>query len=407
MIHSGSKMGGLLAKAVLGLSLVASALPALQYAQVATLRANAPNEAAQIAPRDARVVAAILGRRFEENPELKPSVRDLANIKAAITERPLEPKLISMLGLAYEAAGDTMQGSRVMELADRISRRDALSSLYLIETASASGDVRKTVRHYHAVLSTQPELYPTLLPILASAISYPEIRAALRPYLQGGTRWTAPFLAEAADRADAQDLEALLLPLPEKLSRDEYAPTLAKVLYQLALHGDKGEATSFARAIIPGFSSSELTNLSVSAKTIDKRLGSLAWTFPSVEGIRVEPDADNSMQISVDPLARGIVASRDLLIAGPATYQFMQRLDYSSGPGKITARWTAECITPTGRQRFWEQRLPQNEQQGKYRSVVNVPVSCKIMRVALFAEGADSQSPSVLIIKDLTLTGSD
>lgn len=396
-------MGGVLARAVFGLALAGCALPAMQYAQVATLRTNAPNEAARIAPRDARVLANILGRRFEENPEFKSSAGDLADIKAALAMRPLETKLISVLGLAYDAAGDAKQASSLMELADRTSRRDVVSGLYLIEAASSSGNVHKTLRHYNAALSTQPELYHTLLPILAAAISYPEIRAALRPYLESGARWTPAFVAAAAESANANDLEALLLPLPTELWREEYTPGLAKVLYRLALQGDKEAAASFARAIIPGFSSSELSNLSVSARSRDKRLGSLAWTFPSVDGIRVEPDANNSMQISAEPLSRGIVASRDLLIDGLGTYQFMQRLDYSSGAAKTTARWTAECITPTGRQHFWEQRLPQNEQQDTYRSVLNVPANCRIMRMALEVEGADSQLPSSLTISGITL----
>lgn len=400
-------MVGLLAKSVLGLAVVASALPAMQYAQVATLRASAPDEAARIAPSDAWVLASTLGRRFEENPEFKPSTGDLGNIKAALATQPIETKLISVLGLAYDAAGNSKQASGLMELANRTSRRDVVSGLYLIEAASSDGDVPKTLRHYNAVLSTQPELHPTLLPILASAISYPEIRTALRPYLEVPTRWAPPFVASAAENSIPGDLQALLLPLSAELSREEYTPALAKVLYRLAMQGDKGAAASFAQAIIPGFSSSELSNLSVSTKTQDKRLGSLAWTFPPVDGIRVEPDADNSMQISAEPLARGIVASRELIIDGPETYQFMQRLDYSPGAAKITARWTAECITPTGRQHFWEQRLPQNEQQDTYRSVLNIPANCKIMRMALEVEGADSQLPSLLTINGITLTQSD
>ena len=47
-------MGKLLTKAVLGLAVATCALPAIQYAQVAALRAGAPNEAAQIAPRCAK-----------------------------------------------------------------------------------------------------------------------------------------------------------------------------------------------------------------------------------------------------------------------------------------------------------------------------------------------------------------
>lgn len=404
MTHCGRKNGWLLAKVILSLVLTACAVPAFQYARVATVRASSPSEAARIAPREARVLASTLGRRFEENPEFKPSAGDLTSIRVALTARPLESNLLSVLGLAYEAAGNTQQAYSMMQLAARASRRNVVSGLYLIEAASASGDVRKTLRHYNTVLSTQPELYPTLLPILVSAINLREVRTALRPYLDAGVRWSPNFIAAAAKDSNVSDLQSLLLPLPEELSREEYAEPLALALYRVAIQGKKGEAIQFAGSIIPGFTGEELSSLGISAKTLDKRFGSLAWTFPSVEGIQAEPNADNSIQISAEPLARGVVAVRDLLLEAGGKYQLTHSLEYGPEPAKIDARWRAYCINAAETVSFWEQRLPSGAGQRAFRGTLIVPQGCKVVRITLFAEGPDAQISSMLTIAGLILS---
>lgn len=394
-------MGGLLAKAVLSLGLVVCALPASQYAQDATLRASAPKEAARITSRDARVVVSTLGRRFEENPEFKPSAGDLANIRAVLSVQPLEPKLLSIIGVGHDVSGHTKHAADVMRVANRVSRRDSISGLYLIENASASGDVRETLRHYNAVLSTQPSLNGVLLPILSSAIVYPEIRTELRSYLKDGTKWTREFLAVVAEKGSATDLEALLLPLPKALSTDEYAPILASVLHRIAIEGDRASALRFAAATIPDFSASYLTDLAPHPATLDKQLGLFAWTFPPDDGIQAEIGDGKSLQVRAEPLARGIVAVRDLLLEAGGRYQLAHSLEYEPGSAQIDARWSADCINSAGTVRFWEQRLPAARAKGTFRSILTVPQGCKAVRITLFAEGPDGQMPSMLKIADL------
>lgn len=404
MKQSGAWVGGLAVRAMLALAAVGCAVPAYRCAEVATLRANAPLDASRIAPQDAKALANALGSRFDSNSEFKPSARDLADIRAALVGRPLEPKLLGILGLAYEASGDTKRAAETMRVAYRASRRDVVSQLYLIESASASGDVKLTLQYYNATLSTHPELNTGLLPILSSAIAYPEIRTALRPCLQSNARWVSAFLTVAAEKSSVSDLQALLLPLPKALLSEEYAPILASVLYRMAVEGGRNGTLRFASAAIAGLSPATLTNLTAYPATLDKRLGVFAWTFPPNDGIDVQVGEDKSFQISVDPLRRGTVAVRDLLLEAGSKYQLVQRLDYGSGAGRINARWSAYCITPTGTKPFWEQRLPISSVEGGYRSEWVVPQGCRVVRLSLFAEGPDGQMPATLGLSGLLLS---
>lgn len=399
-----ARVSGRAVRAILALAALGCAVPAYRYAEVATLRANAPLDASRIASHDANALANALGSRFDSNPEFKPSVRDIADIRSALAWQPLEPKLLGILGLAYEASGDPKRAAETMRVANRASRRDSASGLYLIESASASGDVKATLRHYNAALLTKPELNAALLPILSSAIAYPEIRAELRPYLKIPTKWVPAFLAVAAERSDLTDLQALLLPLPSALLNDEYAPILASVLHRIAIEGDRDSAVRFAATAIPGLSGAALSNLTPDPVTLDKRLGLLAWTFPPNDGVRAEVGNDGSLQISADPLVRGAVATRDLLLVAGAKYQLVQQLEYGSGSARIDARWSADCVTLSGITRFWDQKLPASGAVGKYRSELVVPQDCKLVRMTFFIVGPDGQMPATLIMAGLLLS---
>lgn len=404
MKQSTARVGGLAVRAMLALTAVGCAFPTHRYAEVASLRANAPLDASSIAPHDPKALANALGSRFDSNPEFKPSARDISDVRSALAGQPLEPKLLGILGLAYDASGDLKRAAETMRLANRASRRDSVSGLYLIESASASGDVKATLRHYNAVLSTQPELNAALLPILSSAIAYPEVREELRPYLRIPAKWIPAFLAVAAEKGSVTDLQALLLPLPRALLNDEYAPILASVLHRFAVDGGRSSAVRFALAAIPGLSVASLSNLTQDPATRDKRLGLFAWTFPPNDGIRAEVDNNGSLQISADPLARGAVATRDLLLVAGAKYQLDQQVAYGSGSARIDARWSADCVTRSGSTRFWDQRLPASGTVGKYRSELAVPQECKLVRMTFFIEGPDGQMPATLALSGLLLS---
>lgn len=399
-----ARMCEFIPRSIFALVALASALPAFRYAEVAALRANAPLEAVQIAPHDAKALANYWGKRFDDNPELKPGAADLADLRNALSAQPLEPRLLSIVGLTYEAFGETKRAQEAMHLANYASRRDGVSGLYLIESGSASGNVNATLKHYNAVLLTQPNLHGALLPILSSAIGFPEIRQELRTYLQAGVKWVPPFLAVVAEKGSVTDLQALLLPLPKTLQSEEYAPILASILHRIAVEGDRVDALRFAVATIPGLSPASLSSLRSDTATLDKRLGQFAWTFPPVDGVQVEADNHNTILIKAEPLARGAVAIRDILLDGASKYQLFQHLQYGPGSVHLDARWSADCISSSGATRFWEQRLPTSGPKGELRSELIVPFNCKLVRMTLFAEGPDGQLPAALEIAGLAIS---
>lgn len=404
MKQSGAWVGGLAVRAMLALAAAGCAVPAYRYAEVATLRANAPLDASRIAPHDAKALANALGSRFDSNPEFKPSARDLADIRATLVEQPLEPKLLGILGLAYEASGGPKRATEVMGVANRASRRDVVSQLYLIESASASGDVQATLRHYNVALLTHPELRETLLPILAAAITFPEVRSAVLPYLKSRVDWSWAFLRVASEKSSVADLKSLLSQVKGIASDPLNYASLSTVLRRAALEGSREDLAFFANYLVPGLRFEVLLDFGVNSRTTDPRLGTLAWNFPAVENIALERDGDQAITINADPLARGVVAVRDFLLEGGRAYHLNQNVSFAAEQSRPTLRWTAACARSNADPiPFWDQVQVNTHNAPAPRNTFTVPADCKLIRMALIIEGPDGQVPASVTLDKLEL----
>ena len=103
-------------------------------------------------------------------------------IRSSLKQRPLNALAIAMLGLVPVGQKDVDKtAAPFMTLANRLTRREPLSQMWMIEAASAADDVPGAVRHYHTVLAANPHLYQGLFPVLVSALDFPEIQQALNP----------------------------------------------------------------------------------------------------------------------------------------------------------------------------------------------------------------------------------
>jgi hypothetical protein len=377
-----------------------AAVPAYHLSALAALRVRDPEAAVRQQPGDGLAARAVLANRLAEGaePELEP-----AHLRTALRNRPLAADLIAMHGLLLDAQGKPQPALETMRLANRVSRRSAPANLWLIEAASASGNVPAAVRHYHAALAVHPELEKLLLPILAQGIAYSEVREALKPYLAQPSRWTGAFLDEASRTGNPADLAALLQPLPAGLLSEDYQPRLAAILHRLAVEQGGEAAARFAGQIVPGFVPGTLTRLGFSPETRDPRLGSLAWNLQGSDRIVVDVREGQMLEATAQPLSRGPVAVRDMLVQGGQSYVLRQRVSFGSEAAKAGLRWSAECVGKEAAKPIWNQQVPASQEPVRYRSVVKVPSDCSVMRLTLHLVGPDGQLPATISLGELDL----
>lgn len=382
---------------------LAAVVPAYDYAELSFLRENEPQAAYRKNPVDARALGQVLGQRFADDPGYVPDKTERDHLQRAVRARPLSPELLAVEGLMLERQAKPAEALAAMRIANRTSRRGGLASIWLIEAASSANDVPEAIRHYNNALSVHPALREQLLPVLARGLAFPAIRSALVPYLGRPASWTAQFLDVAVRESSLRDLQALLTPLPASLRNETFQPLMGIVLQRIAAEAGARAATSFASNLIPDLDPKVLSTMAPSRQTLDPRLGPLAWQFPEDGGIAVRAVEAGMLELTVQPLANGLAAQRDLLLTGGKTYALTQRFSTTGADTDVRLIWRASCNAGGEMIGFWEKRVPSNGAPASEPLFLKVPAGCLSATLALLVEGPDGQSPVTATISHLAL----
>lgn len=338
--------------------------------------------------------------RIAKAPEVAMDKADLKAIGASLRDEPLNSKALAVLGYGAPELGGPEGQRRLMVLADQVSRREPLSQIWLIEVASADGDVRGAIRHYHAALSVQPSLHDKLLPILAAAIDFPEVREALRPMIVSEAKWMPAFIALASTSSKLDSLLGLVMAPSVKLNSDAFGPANASIVFRLVAEGRSNEASQYARRFIPGYQEGVLSDLSISPATLDERLGQMAWSLTDSDQISAKANAEGAISATIQPAARGAIMSRFVSIAS-GLYEFRQTIRRQSGAAPASLRWQASCVGAGEGTPFWSQLVPTSEAAVQFRSNISVPSACRVIKIDLLTVGPESQLPTEVIISNI------
>ncbi len=389
------------AKAATSAALALAAVAASQYAD----RRHAESMDAQAAyrryPDDAEAASKAFSQRLTQDPGIRPSTADAVNVRAALRARPLSPRLFVLLATRADMAGDFGQEQKMMHLADQTTRRDPLNQLWLIEDAVKRGDIRGALHHYNAALTVGPELRPQLLPVLAAATAYPEVRAGLHRYIAKQVDWAPALIEQTAQTASPADLANLVLPVSASLTAPSFDHARAAVIVSLAMGGRADLAFTLAARTIPNLNQAAMHRFAFTSASTDARIGTLAWSMPQSDTIRSVLDETGTLTAEVGQLARGVLATRDVPVTPGATYQLEQSLAYDGSSPKARLTWSGSCVSRERVQSIWEQAMPEPLQLTTYRAVIRIPTGCYLLRMTASVEGADTQSASVVKIPKL------
>jgi hypothetical protein len=382
-----------------------AAFTAYDFSRFAYVRYADPVSAQEERPTDAAALSGWLDTRIGNNQQLLPGQEDAELARQSLVERPLSRASLRIMALAADARGDIAFADRAMELSERVSRRDSLAQLWLIERAVQRDDLKSAVAHYHAALSVQPGLGKILLPVLANALAFPEVREEIRPYLEQRASWVPSLIQAAVDQSPTGDLIDLMMPAAGILSDDQYTAANARLMARLASEGKADLAWDYAQKIWPDFDRERFAKFSWNENTADEHMGSLAWTLSPDSKITADLSAGSSLAVSLSPLARGLIARRDVVVEPGTSYQLTQRLAFDAGTPRGQIRWSGECVSADGAMTpAWEQIIPSASATSTYRFAIRAPSGCNLMRISLSGTGPEGQLASTLKISDIAFT---
>jgi hypothetical protein len=196
---------------------------ALTHALAQVLRTKAPDRAHALAPYDGRITASLAAKI--SGPYVDPTQRARAErlARQALDQDPTAVAAAATLGLNAQLRGDVEMARRQFSYSNRLSRRDLMTRLWMIEDAVTREDIAGAVRNYDIALRTSRSAPAVLHPVLASAISDAAIRAEVVKTVAGKAPWGRWFIDYAgSDGADPiasarlfQDLGRLKVPVPD------------------------------------------------------------------------------------------------------------------------------------------------------------------------------------------------
>ena len=375
-----------------------------QNAAKSYLRGGDPKSAYSADPSDGLAAVNAFAAELKKNPQFIISSSDADAARASLVRRPLNATLLSFYGLRAASIGKSGLADALMASADTVSRRDAFSQLWMIEKKSGANDVRGAISHYNALLSVHPETQATLLPVLVSALAYPEVRSAMRPYLNAETRWSFPFLGLASQRAEVGDYRDLVEPVASRLRDDGYAAGNARIIHRMLQSGLAGDAWKLFSLVAPNVDVGAFRYFAPRRINLDPKWQSLSWTLGQSVDISASVVGSGAIDVSMAPTAGGLIASRDVAVIPSSTYVLGHRLIYEAGSPRASLLWRIYCAAQAGPQLIADRFVPATENVNLVQLSVNVPENCHLMRVELSAVGSEGQWSSVVKIAELALT---
>jgi hypothetical protein len=285
----------------------------------------------------------------------------------------------------------------LLGLAHRLSRRDALTEVALLNRAVMLGDPAKAFAHFDHALSVTPAMGEALLEPYSAAVADRRARRVIARYAD--RPWFGEFLAKALGNRDTTaDAARMVLDANIDLSGPDDA-RLSAVLSQLAA----AQRHDLARQVavrLGRIDEAVFGTFSLARATLDPRITPYSWRITELGGTTWS--VDRGLSIMLDPDRSTIVLER-LTMLGPGRYRLTQTIgEAGSGPVPLLT-WQMACVTSAGQTSAWRQPVPVSEQLVTYASVVTIAPDCRTQNWQLRAIASDRQTRASLRLARIEL----
>jgi hypothetical protein len=369
-------------------------------------RIKAPQSALTFVPSDSTALAARADLLFFANPERPPAaVRTLS--LAALHEQAINPRAVRLLGYYADVQGDRAAAEKFIRTAQRLSRRDAATQLWLIEAEARENDTKQALVHYDIALRTKPDTQTILFPRLLNAIEDQEIRTALKPYIRAKNGWGGNFLFFAnANSKNLPVLADLVVETGGLVDRESAKSQELGLLGRLV--GEKYFADARRLFLqMPGAKPARMTSAAFDPSDRDSRFGTMGWQLiddPDAGGGFTGKAGDKQVKLSLfaNSGTTRPVATK-LLYLRPGSYLFSARLaNLDRGEGGFL-RWQLRCPSDASGAPLWTI----DSINASLRATFAVPANCPVQFLDLIASGGKGQTGLEATVAAVSLVRSD
>jgi hypothetical protein len=317
------------------------------------------------------------------------------DVKTALLGQAISPRGLRQLALIADAKGKMAEARALMALSTKLSRRDFVAQLWLIEDGVRSDDIVSTMKHYDVALRTSAESAAILHPILSAALVDDDVQRAFAPYLQSNPPWLGSFLSFAINGGSPPIAMAQTILRGGGIPSDvNYRPFHGQLLQQLAAKGAFTEAFQYYARLDGAFQRLPISTAFEKA-TIDPEFAPLTWQLQSTPGIEalfesIGKSGAQQLHVIANSGERA-PAVRKLMGLSPGAYRFSQtikRVRFSNG---AAAYWQLLCLQGSGLLPTWRSDIDGTQ--------TVISAACKGQYLEFVVAGGSDQDGAEVIVQ--------
>ena len=319
----------------------------LQAARV-TLAGQSPELALKFGLANADALSAVAEAREADAHRPGHDAEASRYAEDALRAAPLDVRALRVLALEAEKAGGATRARMLMVIADRWSRRDTASQLWLFQQAMMEGDWPNASLHADALLRRHWRLANVLFPAMASALRDPAAVAPFVARLNEVPDWRHPFLSalswHAPDPAVPARLFLALAASPIPPTDEDSSNLVSRYVAQ----GDYAEARALWLRLLPHAAVKTPGPLLYNGDF--RPLPGAApfnWRLIQTEGATAEvlPAADGAPALHVlGPAAKDAAAADQLITLPPGAWRLTGRVLIEPGLTGDLFAWRISCV---------------------------------------------------------------
>jgi hypothetical protein len=391
-----------IAAACLIVLVLATAFVSVRHTLIVLKRQSAVGAPASTWTNDPQTLALRAEAALIAKPDSPPVQRIVRLASQSLRGQALNARALRVLGYVTVTKPNDSHARKLVELAEKTSRRDLGAQVWLVEQAVVENNIPAALRHYDVALSTNVSAQDLLFPILANALGADAVRREFVGYIKKDRPWLEPFAGYAIwHNPNPENLVAAINSAGGLPRAGVYRRLESQLLSKLVEKQLYDTATSYYRTL-PGSSPQVLTSVAFDKVTTNQNFAPIAWEFVAGAGINAALNDANELQLSALSGERG-VAARKLLFLPPGQYQFDADARVVTLGEGASSSWEFRCVRDRQAALVWRREVSAKDASGDAGASISVPSGCAAQFLDLNIVGGTGQAGAELVIGHITL----
>jgi len=289
----------------------------------------------------------LLESELRTSPEHIQSDRMAAVARESLRRQAVSSGPYRLLALYYLARREPRRASAFAAFSERLSRRDLMTQLFLIEEAVQANDTRAALRHYDTALRTSDGAKTILFPVLSGAIANAPIRQAVVPYVRRQVPWARFFIHFAVQDGDEGPGRAAALLIAAGAGRQaELIQAEGSVLFDRLVEHNQFALAERLFLQVQGTSPQALRSVGFTRDTTAGPFGPLAWQTTNTGSVSAAFEGggsgDRAVRLFASSGERGVFLRRVLKLPA-GRYRLAESRTLMAGGPPARVYWEMKC----------------------------------------------------------------